>query len=87
MQAFPKRGHRKAPLLKDVEVVFAHTCRNTVSKRKQGSTLEKRFTSKELTFSVASIRNIYHQNDFPKGGLVFCPSRTSRKETFTCLVK
>lgn len=61
--------------------------RNTVSKRKQGSTLERRFISMELTFPVALIRNIYHGNHFPKGRTVLCSSRTSRKETFPSLVK
>lgn len=71
--------------MKDVKVVFPHMCEKYCFKEGAREYLGERFISKELTFSVALVRNIYHQNDFPKGRMALCPSHTARKETFTCL--
>lgn len=60
MQGFPKCGHRKAPLLKDLEVVFPHICEKYSIKEEA-----REYLGEEVYFHGADLSGSLDQEHLP----------------------
>lgn len=60
MQAFSKCGHRKAPLLKDVEIVFPHICEKYYFKEEA-----REYLGEEVYFQGADLFSSLDQEHLP----------------------